>query len=397
MAVDIGKSVISSATNKVFRKVAGNVNAAITNAVAKPNTSDSARIDRQSSQYSTQNYQFPLDVESGVELGNHGHYIMFYINEQETAKLRINENDEVVGKGIKSVEKEVQSRGIKEQVAEQLTTDLSGGSALQDAARKALVAGGYISDDEDKVPTPQKRKYQSANFERRPTRRLSTAIALYMPPNIQTTYGAEYTDTEVGQITEESMNLFNQLMSAGEGGDSKALKSLTDGVANMLRRTQLKTAGALPGLQGLEEAESFRAGRIISNRMELAFKGVAKRQFQYTFKMIPKSQREAEEIRKIVTAFKGNMLPEFLGDDQRGRQLTIPNTFDIEYMYNGQHNSYLHKISTCFLENMSVTYGGERYTTYADAGDGAPPTETSITLNFKEIETMTRERILEGY
>jgi len=397
MAVDIGKSVISSATNKVFRKVAGNVNAAITNAVAKPNTSDSARIDRQSSQYSTQNYQFPLDVESGVELGNHGHYIMFYINEQETAKLRINENDEVVGKGIKSVEQEVQSRQIKEQVSEQLTTDLSGRSALQDAARKALVAGGYISDDEDKVPTPKKRKYQSANFERRPTRRLSTAIALYMPPNIQTTYGAEYTDTEVGQITEESMNLFNQLMSAGEGGDSKALKSLTDGVANMLRRTQLKTAGALPGLQGLEEAESFRAGRIISNRMELAFKGVAKRQFQYTFKMIPKSQREAEEIRKIVTAFKGNMLPEFLGDDQRGRQLTIPNTFDIEYMYNGQHNSYLHKISTCFLENMSVTYGGERYTTYADAGDGAPPTETSITLNFKEIETMTRERILEGY
>jgi len=397
MAVDIGKSIISSATNKVFRKVAGNVNAAITNAVAKPNTSDSAGIDRKSSQYSTQNYQFPLDVESGVELGNHGHYIMFYINEQETAKLRINENDEVVGKGIKSVEQEVQSRQIKEQVSEQLTTDLSGGSVSIDAARKALVAGGYISDDEDKVPTPKKRKYQSANFERRPTRRLSTAIALYMPPNIQTTYGAEYTDTEVGQITEESMNLFNQLMSAGEGGDSGALKKLTDGLANMLRRTQLKTAGGIPGLQGLEEAESFRAGRIISNRMELAFKGVAKRQFQYTFKMIPKSQREAEEIRKIVTAFKGNMLPEFLGDDQRGRQLTIPNTFDIEYMYNGQHNSYLHKISTCFLENMSVTYGGERYTTYADAGDGAPPTETSITLNFKEIETMTRERILEGY
>ena len=397
MAVDIGKSVISSATNKVFRKVAGNVNAAITNAVAKPNTSDSAGIDRKSSQYSTQNYQFPLDVESGVELGNHGHYIMFYINEQETAKLRINENDEVVGKGIKSVEQEVQSRQIKEQVAEQLTTDLSGGSVSIDAARKALVAGGYISDDEDKVPTPKKRKYQSANFERRPTRRLSTAIALYMPPNIQTTYGAEYTDTEVGQITEESMNLYNKLMAAGEGGDDKTVKNLTDGLANMLRRTQLKTAGGIPGLQGLEEAESFRAGRIISNRMELAFKGVAKRQFQYTFKMIPKSQREAEEIRKIVTAFKGNMLPEFLGDDQRGRQLTIPNTFDIEYMYNGQHNSYLHKISTCFLENMSVTYGGERYTTYADAGDGAPPTETSITLNFKEIETMTRERILEGY
>ena len=31
--------------------------------------------------------------------------------------------------------------------------------------------------------------------------------------------------------------------------------------------------------------------------------------------------------------------------------MIMPNTFDIEYMYNGKENDYLHKISTCVLED----------------------------------------------
>ena len=37
--------------------------------------------------------QFPLDVTSNEGLGNHGHYIMFYINAQEDAKLTTEEVD----------------------------------------------------------------------------------------------------------------------------------------------------------------------------------------------------------------------------------------------------------------------------------------------------------------
>ena len=33
---------------------------------------------------------------------------------------------------------------------------------------------------------------------RAPTRRLKTAIALYMPPQVSVTYGSNYTDTEIG-------------------------------------------------------------------------------------------------------------------------------------------------------------------------------------------------------
>ena len=69
----------------------------------------------------------------------------------------------------------------------------------------------------------------------------------------------------------------------------------------------------------------------------------------------------------------------------------------IQYMYNSSQNQYLHHISTCVLENMSVSYGGDRYRTYEANSKGAPPTESTLTLNFKELEMMTRERIKEGH
>ena len=66
-------------------------------------------------------------------------------------------------------------------------------------------------------------------------------------------------------------------------------------------------------------------------------------------------------------------------------------------MYKGNSNEFLHHISTCVLETMSVQYGGERYKTFLAMSDGAPPVETQITLNFKEMELITRERVFEGF
>jgi len=152
-------------------------------------------------------------------------------------------------------------------------------------------------------------------------------------------------------------------------------------------------------MQGTRELYEMQAGYIMTNRMELAFKGLPKRGFQYTFKMIPKSEQEAEEIRKIVTAFKLNMLPEGMpsGEGFTSKRLTIPNTFDIKYMYTGRENQYVNKISTCVLESMNVQYGGSRYKTFDGNKDGAPPVETTITLNFKEMELITKQRAEEGY
>ena len=66
-------------------------------------------------------------------------------------------------------------------------------------------------------------------------------------------------------------------------------------------------------------------------------------------------------------------------------------------MFVGKENQYLNKIKTCALESMNVTYGGERYKTFKGNEDGAPPVETTMTLNFREMDLITREKVKEGY
>ena len=114
--------------------------------------------------------------------------------------------------------------------------------------------------------------------------------------------------------------------------------------------------------------------------------------------MMPRSQAEADEIRDIIYAFKFNMMPEYVGTT-KGNQMKVPNTFDIQYMYQNAENNYLNKISKCFLKDMTVTYGGDRYKTFDQSSTdaGAPPVETSIKLEFREIEMISRERIAEGF
>ena len=235
-------------------------------------------------------------------------------------------------------------------------------------------------------------------IERAETRRLKGGIAMYMPASVQVTYGADYTDTDIGGITGDALDAYNKFVEGNYKGASEAIFRIPEGAKDSLSNVLLSSVGALPGMGGAKEVSEMQSGEIITDRLELAFKGIQKRSFSYTFKMIPKNEREADEIRKIVFAFKANMLPEFVAG-RSGRRLVVPNTFDIQYQYMGVSNEYLHHISTCVLENMSVTYGGDRYKTFnaSSKGDGAPPVETSITLQFKELELITRERVFEGF
>jgi hypothetical protein len=255
--------------------------------------------------------------------------------------------------------------------------------------------------------TPSVAETPEANLfvERPPTVRLDTAITMYMPTTVSTTYGANYTDTEIGTIAARGVDVVNKFLGVkadGSGSDDleKSLTDLGSGASEDARLAVLKGVGAvIPGTQGLREAAEINQGVITADRMELAFKGVGKRKFQYSFKMIPRNREEADEIQKIIYAFKFHMLPEFEVNENgnKSRRMKVPNTFDIQYMYRGAENTYLNKVSTCVLENMTVSQGGDRYKTFSENENGAPPVETTITLDFQELEIITRERVEEGF
>ena len=381
--------------------------------------SPTAAINQVYDKRSTENLSFPLDVEGDPGIGNHGHYIMFFINAQEKAKLHLSGGSmtRTGGPGpARTITRSVVEGNKQNSVPNRLkaTFDIKT-NGFEDKTNKDghskqvndnVSSSVFNSETGDPAPTSGvKGGYKKELMEgdagvalrRPPTRRLKTAIAMYMPPQVSATYGANYTDTEIGAGVELGLSAFNDLLAGKYASAATNIGGLDDPIRDGLIKMVLGTLGALPGLGGISEADSIKRGRLISNRMELAFKGINKRQFQYTFKMIPRSKAEADEIRKIIYAFKFNMLPEFEGGNRAGRRFTVPNTFDIQYMYTGNQNQYLHNISTCVLETMNVTYGGDRFKTFEGNSTGAPVVETNMTLNFKEMELITRERVQEGY
>ena len=333
-----------------------------------------------------QNFSFPLDVTaSSGDGGNQGHYMMFLVNEQVGARIKYGGGD-MAGQAS-SLKKTAAKSGLS---PEQVSTHINESTAnlppseiaYRDAA--AQKRSSIISQNLGKKSV----------VTRAPVRKSIAAVSMFMPAQVATTYSANYTDTGMGMFVGDALNIYDELKRKGmrEADITKSLQGVASGVGNLaeLALTNTLGSGVVPGLSGLREARGITTGEIISERMELAFKGINKRQFQYTFKMIPKSAAEADEIKSIIHLFKRNMLPEMTGGDGSGRRMTIPNTFNIQYMYNGADNNFLHKIGECVLENFSVSYGGEKYATYNPTANGAPPVETTITLAFKELDLVTR-------
>ena len=149
-------------------------------------------------------------------------------------------------------------------------------------------------------------------------------------------------------------------------------------------------------VQGADAIIAIERGQVITPRMELLFEGMGRRAFSYSFTFIPKSEQEAEIIEKIVETFKFHMAPDFSNEYTSGadgvREMTIPDHFNIRYMYKGKENDHLNKIATCALTKMDVDYGADRFTGYA----GGRPQTTKISLSFTEFNIMSKSHIAAG-
>ena len=409
----IGRRVATQAVNSGLQKVAGNVKGLLSGGKKGSDSSDFRDLNTQGSD--TKTFQFPLDVTQGPGLGNHGHYIMFFINEQKHAKLRFaggvaqKNGEDLISENIK--------RGIPRYINE-MVVDIKSGtekSVVSKVANTSSYFGGALNTDLSNLSS-----YQSVNplmgdiaqrltptqtegdkvisIKRPATKRLDTAIALYMPNAINVTYGSRYLDTEISPLGAAAGDIGVDILE-GRGSFKGALDKLQEKLPQEAKRRVITTAlqlGDAVGLTGAREAFEINRAEVIADRMELAFKNVNRRNFQYSFKMIPKNEKEADEIRKIIYAFKFNMLPE-MTSGRAGNTMGFPNTFDIEYRFLGKDNDYISRVSTCVLETITVSYGGDRFKTFAPRDDGAPVVETSLTLSFKELELITRERVAEGY
>ena len=83
MAIDFAKGIATQVVNTGLRKVAGNLPGllGINKGKTGRDSSDSSSLN-QKGKANPNLFQFPLDVAGDPGIGNHGHYIIFFINEQ---------------------------------------------------------------------------------------------------------------------------------------------------------------------------------------------------------------------------------------------------------------------------------------------------------------------------
>ena len=217
-----------------------------------------------------------------------------------------------------------------------------------------------------------------------------------MPAEITNDQSLDYGEPDIGGLA-KMLNAFST-----EFLQSGSFQESFGAMQNDLKTSLVETAKTALNevAPGAKAAAEIKAGKVFSNRMETVFTGINKREFTFDFRMLPKDESEAKTIDKIVRMFRFYSAPSFEGDAATSRTFIVPATFNIEYrMFNGSQNLFLNKIATSVCTGVSVKYGGDRAKFFrpTDDGEGAPPVETNLSLKFKEIELITREKINAGY
>ena len=190
---------------------------------------------------------------------------------------------------------------------------------------------------------------------------------------------AEQISSALGlNLPKQSINNIAAMIGSGVSPDNPMFKT---SVISLL----LKSAGIeLPP----ETILARGAGIVPNSNLELLFQGPSIRSFGFTWRMSPRSELEAKNVKRIIRFFKQGSSPRRV-NNQSGTVadtlfLGTPNVFKLSYKTAGNKEiSGLNKFKICALVNMNVIYAPDgQWAAYAEG----QPVSVQMSLNFQEIE-----------
>lgn len=315
-------------------------------------------------------YQYPLDLGA---TGN-SHFISFFVRERQAAQVTQSEKSSASTVAKKQIGPDPTGADAPSNEGDQLSKQIKS---------NAERAKGKKHDG------------KSLTQKLAPTVRTTNSVALYFPPTVNQTYQVKYQETQMGVGTVTGADIIGGFTGLNAESFKKAAGAAMDGLRTAVTGLALSAIEQVPGFSGAGAAIGIARGKVIVPKMEVTFEGIGLRQFAYSFSFTPSSKEEADEINAIIKLFRENAAPEYT--DALGIEMSIPNTFDIAYYSGSKENTYLHKIGECYLESVNVTYGGDKMTFHTQNERGAAPTRTTMALNFKELQTVTKSLIQEGF
>lgn len=300
--------------------------------------------------------------------------------------------DKTPNKSVK-ISKEAPKRPLQEQlrypydILNEFTDYLQINIVEYTSSGKRLGAGGIRFDD--LVGRPGSRNNKGA--------RLIRSIILPIPSNVQDGNTVNYEDSRLNGLTGAVASAASGLMNANFNslgvdiqkvatsfGDQTGGTGIAQDLVNKFFVSQ--AAGVVGGNLSVNSLLAREQGAIFNPNMELLFNGPTIRSFRFQFKMTPRSQKEGQEVRKIIREFKRSMAPKVTAagpSDSNNLFLKTPDVFELTYRQGQKDHKFLNRFKQCVLQDISVNYTGEG--TYATYDDGTP-VSMIMDLTFKELE-----------
>ena len=336
--------------------------------------------------YRTKQYMYPEDLLSIDPNKNEygGQYMMLYIN--ITADSKFTRSDDK-GSAIPNVTSRIgkELSGIKNLGKTGIGKTLVSGAGALAVAGAGVASGvsgvGAIGAGVLGALGTVFVGSLAGDFEK-PRKRLQTAIALHIPNNIAINYGVTY-----GEASADVMELAGRGLNKVIAAKSDLVKLGED------KNTDLLVAGGLKAIGGTDTGKVVGklAGIAFNPKKEQIFEGVPFRTFTYNYEFYPRSESEAENVKRIIDELKYHMHPGF--KDNAGFVFEYPAEFDIFFMHKGIENKFIHRHRSAVLEQMSVNYAPNgQYSAFANGS----PTSYSVALTFKEVSIITKDALEQG-
>jgi hypothetical protein len=332
-------------------------------------------------QYNVTSHSYPSDLLSSI--GSYGgNYVIFYINVAVDSKLigRLSENDLVAVSDVPPRDRGdlIAMNLSKEKLVATQVATIAGGAVL---SKIGLGTGGTSTAVVAGAATVGVAATASeAASASRAQRRLKTAIAMHVPNQLSIRYGVNWSDDDTAAFQMIATG-GSEIMNALKTGDMKGLGDKASAIVSNLALSKGPNASAMSAATGL----------AANPKKEQVFKGVDFRTFSFDYQFFPRSETEAANVLRIIKEFKYHMHPEF--KDASNFLYIYPSEFDISYYQNGEENKNLHRHTSCVLQELNVNYTPNgAFTTFPNG----MPTQINVTLGFRELGLLTKDKVEDG-
>jgi hypothetical protein len=236
---------------------------------------------------------------------------------------------------------------------------------LFNAGKKGFEGGGL--GDKSLNALSAVAKQSQVTFKQKKSK-IKAAINLYMPDTLEFTNAASYNQTSLLEVAESVLTRI------------PGVKEVATPAFSAVQSNAGKLALSSQGL-------------ALNPQQQLMFDGIDFRSFQMSFTFTPFSKDEATAVKNIVKMFKTHAAPRIVSGSA-GMLFIPPSTFNLKFMFNGKENQNIGKVAECVIETIDVNYAPNGWSAHTDGS----PVQTTVSISFKEIELIDREKIeKDGY